>query len=91
METDGQGPKGPRVVRVVDRRNLPWLDAWLKTTVIVVYFIVFTVFLPSYVLQMPVVSESARFTQELIGSAVWAAGLGFGLWALDYAQRTSRI
>lgn len=91
MESHDQGPKGPRVVGVIDRLNLSWFEAWLKTAVIVVYFVVFTVFLPSYVLQTPAVSGAARFTQELIGSAVWAVGLGAGLWALDYAQRTSRI
>lgn len=82
---------GARVVRVVDRRDLSWLDAWLKTTVIVAYFIVFTVFLPSYALQTPTVSGLSRPAQELIGSAVWAVGLGAGLWALWYAQRTKRI
>jgi len=82
---------GPRVIRVIDRRTLSWPDGWLKSVVIVVYFIVFTVFLPSFVLQMSTVAALSRPAQELVGSAVWAVGLGAGLVGLWYAQRTSRI
>jgi hypothetical protein len=82
---------GARVIRVIDRRTVSWFDAWLKTTVIVAYFTVFTVVLPSFVLQTSAVSSLSRTMQELVGSGVWAVGLGFGLWGLWYAQRTDRI
>ncbi len=82
---------GPRFAGRVDRLSLPWLDAWMKTAIIVVFFIVFTVYVPSRVLQAEAVARLDRIFQDLIGSGLWLLGLGVGLWALWYAHRDRRI
>ncbi|MDY7101756.1 MAG: cytochrome c [Actinomycetota bacterium] len=81
----------PRFVSAHDRRSFPTLDAWLKTAAIVVGFIVFTVIVPSRVLETSAVQELSRPLQDIIASTLWLGGLGAGLWALWYAHRESRI
>jgi mono/diheme cytochrome c family protein/uncharacterized Tic20 family protein len=82
---------GPRVIGVSDRRTMPWLDAWLKTSVIVVGFIVFTVLVPAKVLETETVADLPRPAQDIIASGLWLGGLAAGLLALWYAHRERRI
>lgn len=82
---------GPRVIGVSDRRTMPWLDAWLKTAVIVVGFILFTVYIPAKVLETEAVRDLPREAQDVIASGLWIGGLAGGLWALWYAHRHRRI
>lgn len=81
----------PRIVGQVDRLEMPWFDAWLKTAVIVVGFILVTVYIPSEVLQTDYVSKLGDFGQNIIGLGLWGGGLVVGIWALWYAHRDRRI
>lgn len=82
---------GPRLLSANDRLHMPWLDAWLKTAVIVVGFIVFTVFVPSWAMQTDTVAGLDRLVQDMIGTGLWLLGMVGGLWALWYAHREDRI
>ncbi len=81
----------PRVTGEVDRRTMPWLDAWMRTAIIVVGFIVFTVIVPAKVLESETVSKLDRRLQDVIGSGLWLMGLVGGIAALWYAHRQRRI
>jgi len=82
---------GPRIVGPVDRLTVPWLDAWLRAGIIVVFFIGATVVAPSMVLQTETVSRLARPVQDILGSGLWLGGLAAGLLGLWYAHREKRI
>ena len=82
---------GPRFAGRIDRLAVPWLDAWMKTAIIVVFFVAFTVYVPSVVLQTETVAGLDRIIQDIIGSGLWVLGLGVGLWSLWYAHRDRRI
>ena len=81
----------PKVVAVTDRVTLPWFDAWLKTSVIVVYFVVGMVLLPSLILELDFIASLPRLAQDLIGVGVWGLAVGIGLWGLWWLQRRNRI
>lgn len=82
---------GPRIVSEEDRLTMPWLDAWLRVAIIVVFFIVALAFVPSFVLQTETVAGLPRAVQDVIGSVLWGGGLVVGLWALWYTHRENRI
>ncbi len=81
----------PRIVSTIDRLDVPWLDAWLRSAIIVVYFVVATVVVPSVVLQTETVSRLDRPIQDVIGSGLWVGGLAVGLLGLWYTHRERRI
>jgi len=81
----------PRITGQNDRLDMPWLDAWLKTAVIVFATILLTVYVPDWVIRTDAVSDLNRFAQELITVSLWLGGLAFLAWALWYAHRDSRI
>jgi len=80
-----------RVVGVIDRRTVPWLDATLKATVVVIGMIILTTIIPAHVIELNAVRDLSRSAQDLITMGLWAVGLGGGLWALWWAHRESRI
>ncbi len=82
---------GPRVIAANDRRETLWLDAWMKTAVIVVGVIVSVVYIPAKVLELETVQELPRAGQDLIAVSLWAGGLAVTLLALWYAHRERRI
>ena len=82
---------GPRLVGVADRRTMPWIDAWMKTAVIVVGAIVITTVAPAKVLEFETVQELPREAQDLIAVGIWSAGIAITLLALWYAHREKRI
>ncbi len=81
----------PRIVSVIDRLDVPWLDAWLRSAIIVVYFVVATVVVPSVVIQTETVSRLDRPIQDVIGVSLWTGGLAVGLLGLWYTHRERRI
>lgn len=82
---------GPRVIGANDRRTIPWLDAWMKTAVIVVGSIVATTIVPAKVLELDTVQELPREAQDLIAVSLWAGAIGASIWALWYAHRERRV
>ena len=82
---------GPRIVAVHDRRRLGWVDAWMKTAVIVVGLIVGTTIVPATVLELDTVQDLPRAGQDIIAVGLWAAALVVALWALWYAHKEKRI
>jgi hypothetical protein len=68
-----------------------WTVAGVAALAIVVYFTLATVWLPSWVLRLPAVAQASRFVADLVGTAVWAAFLGLGMWAMRIAQRRGWI
>lgn len=81
----------PRITGATDRVTLPWLDAWLKTALIVGFFIVGTVFVPSLVIQSDIVTDLPRELQDIIGSGLWGGALLIGLAGLWWFHRENRI
>jgi hypothetical protein len=64
---------------------------WLSATVIVAYFGVTLLWLPSQVLRLSFVGELDRTVRDLIGASVWIVFLVAGLWGLRAAQRRKLI
>ena len=82
---------GPRIIAVIDRREVSWLDAWMKTGVIVIVAIVGTVIVPAKVIELEAVQDLSRNARDLIVVGIWSvalAGLLLGLW---FAHRERRI
>jgi mono/diheme cytochrome c family protein len=81
----------PRVVGVIDRGNTPKLDAGLKSGLVVVYFVLATVVIPSAVLQTEVLTSLPVGVQDFVASSLWIGGLAIGVLALWWFQRQDRI
>lgn len=82
---------GPRVIAANERRNVTWVDAWMKTAVIVVGLIVATTIVPAKVLEIETVQNLPRSAQDLIAVGLWAGALVASAWALWYAHRERRV
>jgi mono/diheme cytochrome c family protein len=81
----------PRLLSRNDRLSVPWLDAWLKTAVIVLAVVLLVVVVPDWALKQGAVSKLSRFAQDVIGTGLWALGVALILWGLWYAHRESRV
>lgn len=82
---------GPRIVGVIDHRSPSRLDAALKGGLIVIYFAVTTVLLPSLLLSTEVMTRLPEGVQVFVATAVWGGALGIGIVGLWWFQRESRI
>ena len=82
---------GPRVIAAHDRRELSWVDAWMKTAVIVVTGVLFTTIVPAKVLENGTVQTLPRSAQDLIAVGLWAGCVMVMIAALWYAYRERRI
>ena len=82
---------GPRLIAAHDRREITWLDAWMKTAVIVIGLIVSVVIVPAKVLEFETVQDLPRVAQDLITVGLWSGALAIWLLALWYAHRERRI
>jgi mono/diheme cytochrome c family protein len=81
----------PRIVGVIDHRNTPKLNAWLKSGLVVIYFILATVIIPSMVLRTEVLERLPRGVQDFVAGSLWIGGLAIGLLGLWWFQRQDRI
>ena len=82
---------GPRVVAAHDRRELPWVDAWMKSAVIAVSGVLLTTIVPAKVLENSTVQELPRAAQDLIAVGLWGGGIVIMIGALWFAHRERRI
>lgn len=71
--------------------TITWGSAWLKTSLILVFFAAATVFLPSALIESSLLRGTSRIVQDLVASGVWALALGIGVVGLWWAQRDRRI
>lgn len=82
---------GPRVIAAHDRRELSWVDAWMKTAVIAVAGVAFTTVVPAKVLENGTVQDLPREAQDLVAVSLWGGGIIVMIGALWYAHRERRI
>ncbi len=82
---------GPRIVGVQNRLTMPWLDAWLRVAIIVVFFVLALAVIPSMIMQTDIVARLPRAVQDVIGLSLWGGGLVVGVWTLWYTHREGRI
>lgn len=68
---------------------MTWANALVRGLGIFLYFAVATVWIPNLVLKL--LADSSNLIQDLSVTLVWAVALGFGMWALRYAQRRGLI
>jgi len=68
-----------------------WGTAGLRALLIVAYFFLITVWLPSFVLRIGTVTRASSTTQGLLGTGIWAIGFGAGIWLLRTAQTRGAI
>jgi len=59
--------------------------------VIVAYFMVITVWLPSFVLEIGAVSRADDVVQDIVATVIWGGGLAVGMWLLRVAQKRNLI
>ena len=89
----------PMALARADGGTFTPVQSWLKAGLIVAYFILATVAIPSMVLESDLLAsppsvygdlisaELWDIIRSLIGSGVWLAALGLGLWGLRRVQR----
>ena len=72
-------------------RDRTWSGAYAVALAIVVYFIVATVWLPSWVLGLGLLADLPNLVRDLLGAGVWAVFLGVGIVGLRWGQRAGLI
>jgi hypothetical protein len=86
--------------RTVDRPEFSTGQAWFRSLLIVAYFIVATVIIPSMVIEAGLLAEAPGDVvsddtwddiRGLIGSGVWLAAFGLGVWGLRRLQQRGVI
>lgn len=65
---------------------MSWGTAGMRALLIVAYFVLATVWLPSRVIRLGPVAELSSTVQGVVATAVWAGALITGMWALRFAQ-----
>jgi hypothetical protein len=63
----------------------------MAAVAIFTYFVLATVWFPSWVLCLPAVARAPRFVADLAGTAVWAVFLAVGTWGLRISQNRGWI
>ncbi len=64
---------------------------WGTAIVIVLYFVISTVWLPSQLLDDPAMADWPEAVRGLMASAVWMVALGAGMIGLRWAQKSGRL
>lgn len=79
--------------RSPDRRpgEIGWAGAALRAQLIVAYFVVTTVWLPSVALRSELAVSSSAVVADLVGVTVWGTFLVAGLWGLRISQQRGWI
>jgi len=73
------------------RSNDTWTRAFFMAIAIALYFIIATIWLPSFVLKLSVVASAPAIIRDLVGSGAWFTFLAAGLFGLRRAQRSGLI
>lgn len=78
---------GPLVLGRNDQLELSWVDAGLKSAIIVGYFVVAAVIVPGRFMELDQITSLDRDAQYLLGAGVWGGGFLIGLVALWWTGR----
>ncbi len=70
---------------------MSWLAGSARSIVIFAYFVVFTVWMPSWLIQLGQVATLSSSIKDLIAVAAWGGFLTFGIVALRSAQKRGWI
>lgn len=70
---------------------MSWMTASLRGGAIFLFFVVFTVIVPDFVVSLDPVASAADIVRDAIVLAVWGAGLVGGLWLLRRGQSRGLI
>ena len=66
---------------------MSWRSAWLRSVGIVSFFVVFTVWLPSWLLGLDPVASANAAVRDAVAVLSWFVGLAVGIVALRLGQR----
>jgi len=93
----------PKVLARSDGGSFSSTQGWVKSILIVLYFIIATVFIPSQVVESSALASPPSVfgdsisadlwdtIRSLIGTGVWTVAFGIGVWGLRRMQRTRVI
>ncbi len=70
---------------------MTWMSAAGKGTLIFVYFVITTVWLPDFILNLDAIADASSSVRDIVVLAVWGGALGFGVWFLRRSQRQGLI
>ncbi|MDH3426237.1 MAG: hypothetical protein OEM22_06150, partial [Acidimicrobiia bacterium] len=93
-------PEEARMNQVGERPEFSTAQVWLRSALIVIYFVVASVIIPSRVIEAGFLSSSPGdlfsddtwdIIRSLIGSGVWLAAFGLGVWGLRRLQQRDVI
>ncbi len=70
---------------------MSWASAGVRALLIVAYFSVASVWLPSAVLRVGAVTRAGEAVQGVIGTGAWLVAMAGGMWMLRTAQRRGVI
>jgi hypothetical protein len=70
---------------------MTWVKASAWALAIFAYFVVTTVVIPDYVLQIDAVADASSVVRDLVVLVVWGGALGAGVWLLRRGQRRGLI
>jgi hypothetical protein len=70
---------------------MTWTNAIGRGVIIVLYFVIATVWLPDFVLSLGAVADASQLMRDLIVVTVWGIALVAGMYLLRQAQRRDLI
>ena len=70
---------------------MSWLSGSARSILIFAYFVVFTVWLPSWLIQLDQVATLSSPVKDVVAVAAWVGFLTFGIVALRSAQKRGWI
>lgn len=94
---------GPVVMNTRREEDFTPVQVWLKAALIVLYFVIATVVIPSLVVESGLLatppsvytdlfsSDTWGTVRDLVGAGVWFGALAFGIWMLRRAQKNRVI
>ncbi len=71
--------------------ELSWWTAYARGLVIFLFFVLATVWLPSWVVGQGPVAGASRWIADVVGTVVWLVPLAIGIVALRWLQKMERI
>lgn len=70
---------------------MEWMTAAWRGTVVVLYFVITTVWLPDFIIGLGAVAEAPAILRDTVILVVWGTALGAGIYLLRRFQRQGLI